>query len=153
MTLVYWRDDCKVNHSQMDREHHETLQILEDLYRSILVEQDNQKIQSKLDQLFSATLEHCEVEEVLMDIYNYPDRTIHIEEHESVLSQIFNVRLAFEQHYTSLSLDLIHELTTWINQHVCDYDLKMVRFIQQCQQNEELYIHHEAKAELLVNVM
>jgi hemerythrin len=138
MSLAYWRDDCKTNFPEVDQEHQELLVILEALYRAILLNQSTSSVQTELDHLFRCALIHCETEEALMTTYNYPDHSVHGEQHEELLSKIFNLRLKTEQSQETLTLDVVYELATWLGRHIWDYDLKLVQFIQQRQQDEAL---------------
>lgn len=135
MSLAYWRDACKVNHPQIDHEHHHLLSLLEALYRSVLLDHSENVIETSLDAVFIATMAHCETEETLMELFDYPERVSHTEQHEEVLGLIFNYRLTVEQGLRPLTLDDVHHLATWFTAHVWTYDLKMVQFIQQQQQH------------------
>ncbi|QQE64602.1 hypothetical protein GFS31_12830 [Leptolyngbya sp. BL0902] len=136
MALAYWRDECKINHPQIDYEHHHLLNLLERLYRLVLLGQPDNAIQNTLDTLFNALLEHCETEEALMEIFAYPDGNSHIEEHEEILAQIFNYRLTLEQGLRPLTIDDVHDLATWLTNHVCTTDLKMMQYVQHQQKND-----------------
>ncbi|MBD2426123.1 hemerythrin family protein [Phormidium sp. FACHB-1136] len=135
MSLAYWRDACKVNHPQIDDEHHYLLTLLEKLYQAILRDHDEDAIQTSLDAVFSAMIDHCETEEALMEVFAYPDRISHIEQHEEILVLIFNYRLTLEQGLRPLTLDDVHDLATWLTSHVWTHDLKMVQFVQQQQKH------------------
>ncbi len=136
MSLAYWRDSCKLNHPQIDQEHRYLLQLLEDLYRSVLLGYNEDRIQAALDTLFTVTLEHCETEEALMEVFGYPEQASHTEQHEELLELILNYRLTLEQGLRPLTLDDIHHLATWMTTHVSTYDLKMVQFVQHQQKHD-----------------
>ena len=136
MSLTYWRDDCKVNHPQIDQEHHYLLEILENLYHAVLQDHSEDLLQSFLDTLFGATLEHCEAEESLMEIFSYPDQYIHMKQHEEILGLILNYRLTLEQGLRPLTLDDVHDLATWLNRHIGTHDLKMVQYVQHRQKHD-----------------
>lgn len=133
MSLSYWRDDCKLNHPQIDREHRHILKLLEELYRSVLLDQREDVLQTLLDTLFTVTMEHCETEEALMAIFRYPEQLAHIEQHEILLDLILNYRLSLDQGGRPLTLDDVHNLATWLTGHVTAHDLKMVQYVKQQQ--------------------
>ncbi|MFH7245023.1 MAG: bacteriohemerythrin [Spirulina sp.] len=136
MSLAYWRDGCKLNHPQIDQEHGHLLQLLKNLYRSVLLDHDEDMIQAALDTLFRVTLEHCETEEALMEVFLYPEQASHTEQHEELLGLILNYRLTLEQGLRPLTLDDVHHLATWMTIHVSTYDLKMVQFVQHQQKHD-----------------
>ncbi len=136
MSLAYWQDDCKVNHPPIDQEHHHLLKLLEDLYRSVLWDHSEDILQALLDTLFRATLEHCETEESLMEVFGYPDQISHMEHHEEILALILNYCLTLEQGLRPLSLDDVHDLAACLNRHISTDDLKMVQFVQHQQKHD-----------------
>jgi hemerythrin-like metal-binding protein len=148
MSLAYWRDDCKLNHPQIDREHHRILKLLEELYRSVLLDHNKDELQTLLDNLFTVTMEHCETEEALMAIFRYPEQIVHIEQHEVLLDLILNYRLALEQGLRPLTLDDVHDLATWLTGHVAIYDLKMVQYVKQQQKHDETAISQTVNNDL-----
>lgn len=133
MALAYWRDECKVNHPQIDYEHHHLFQLLEGLYRSVLLDHDQVMIQGALDGLFSAMMEHCETEEALMEASGYPGRSEHIDQHEAILGIIFNHRLTLERGLSFLTLDDVYDMAIWFTSHVGNHDLRMMQYVQQQQ--------------------
>jgi hemerythrin len=56
----------------------------------------------------------------------------------AILNKVLNLRLRAEDREGALSLDMIHDLASWLNQHTWKYDLKLVQFIQQQKYREEL---------------
>lgn len=130
MALAYWRDNCKTSHPQIDDEHHEILIILKQLYQKVILKESDDVIRSTLDTLFTAFLDHSETEEALMRQYSYPEIRAHIDDHEVILSKVFNLRLQAERHGLNLNKDIAHDLANCINKHVWEYDLAMVQYIQ-----------------------
>lgn len=153
MALAYWREDCRVNHPHIDREHQYLLKLLEDLYRFVLLDQNTDLIQTTLDTLFGAMMDHCETEEALMDVFGYPDQTGHTDQHEDILGRIFNYRLTLEQSLRPLTLDDVYDLATWLTSHVRTHDLKMVQYIQHCQRHNGMGIHTGANPHLLATLV
>lgn len=152
MTLAYWRDGCKLNHPQIDREHHHLLQLLEELYRAVLLDHNEDLIQAALDTLFNVTMEHCETEEALMEVFRYPERSSHTDQHEELLGLILNYRLALEQGLRPLTLDDVHHLATWLTSHVSAYDLKMVQFVQHQQKHDGAAMTQEINHHLFATI-
>lgn len=130
MALVYWRDDCKTQHPVIDNEHQKILQILKTLYQDVVLNESSVVLRATLDQLFNFVLEHSETEEALMHQVLYPDLSEHIDQHEIVLSTIFNLRLKVERDEDCVTTDVVHELVNWFNRHTWDYDLRMVQYAQ-----------------------
>lgn len=137
MALAYWRDDCKTSHPQIDDEHQEILTILKQLYQDVILGESNDAMRSTLDTLFTVVLDHSEAEEALMQQYSYPEIRDHIDDHEVILSKVFNLRLRVEHHGLTLTKDIIHDLANCINKHTWNYDLAMVQYIQA---EDQLYI-------------
>lgn len=153
MALTYWRDDFKTHHPQIDSEHQEILNILNCLYQDILLSVSNTIIRITLDELFGCLLNHSETEESLMRQYDYPDIRSHIDDHEVILSKIFNLRLRVEFHELQATTELVHDIANCINVHNRTYDLNMIQYIQSQDQDSSYLVNIDELGDLTFESM
>ncbi|MFH7243461.1 MAG: bacteriohemerythrin [Spirulina sp.] len=130
MALAYWRDDVKTHHPQIDSKHEEILTLLRRLYQDIMLNESGTAIQSTLDALFVCVLDHSEIEELLMRQYEYPELRSHTDNHEVILSKIFNLRLRAESHDLEVTTEMVHGIAHCISVHHRTYDISMIQYIQ-----------------------
>ncbi len=151
MALTYWRDDFKTNHPQIDDEHQGTLTILKRLYQDITLNKSNAVIRATLDELFVCVLDHSETEEVLMRQYDYPDLRPHINDHEIILSSIFNLSLRVEFYDLGKSTEMVHDLVNYISIHSRTHDLNMTQYIRGQDNSFPYIVDADEPEDLVIN--
>ena len=143
MALAYWRDDFKTHHPQIDSKHGEILNLLRRLYQDIMLNESGTAIQSSLDTLFVCLLDHAEAEEVLMRQYEYPEIRSHIDDHEVILSKMFNLRLGAESKDLKVTTEMVHGIAHSISVHNRTYDVSMIQYIQRQDKSLPHVIHSD----------
>lgn len=82
-----------------------------------------------LEALFGSTRVHTFTENLLMRLYEYPDREHHIEEHEVLDAMALEIWDAYKLGDKELSLRKLTKFTNFLNKHIDDEDERLSRYL------------------------
>jgi hemerythrin len=77
MSLIQWKDDYSVNVKEIDAQHQQLVNMVNELHAAMREGKANQVLQDLLKKLIDNTGYHFSTEEKLMQTYNYPGYIYH----------------------------------------------------------------------------
>jgi len=125
---IKWKNEYTLGIKTIDMQHKKFVSILSNLNDSL------HKLEPKaLDEAISKLKEyskyHIEAENKLFEKLDYPDKKIHIEEHEKFLKYIDDLKDKLSKsNNIQTSIDLIDYLEDWMISHEQNMDKKYVPF-------------------------
>jgi hemerythrin len=113
-----WSKKLELGHDDLDREHHLQIALVSGLTSAI--DQGRPMMARRLlEQLVGYTKAHFSGEELLMELAGYQQLDAHRREHQSILSQLEEIRYLQDRGEhglaSSMSVDLLNGLTSHIS--------------------------------------
>lgn len=120
MELMTWVEDYRVNIAEVDEQHQQLIQMLNDLHDSLSAERE--VIGVKLNGLVQFVLNHFATEERLMTENNYPDYAQHKENHDKLVEQVASLQGKFNAGEADLTEEVTAFVCDWLQHHIPGVD-------------------------------
>ena len=129
MTTLNWSEEFHVNVEEIDEQHKEMADLVEELHLAVENGADPETLKHILRSLIDHTKSHFSSEEALMDQYAYPKARIHKAEHESLMKQLEIVQQALVGGRIPAFCKNVDISTDWMMVHVTNSDAELGKFI------------------------
>lgn len=130
MISVTWNDDLRVGVSLFDDEHHEMMDLLNEMRMKISEGDSEIEITEAFKAFVECGVTHFAHEEELMDEWEYPERNEHKIEHDDLLRKVHEIYEQYEDGKKAYSLELVRYLYDWMILHLKKTDRKYVAFFE-----------------------
>ncbi len=124
MSMINWSDKYSVNVSEMDNQHKELVNILNELYDAMMAGKSNAVLSPVIAKLINYTRKHFAAEELFMQKYAYPAYESHKREHAAFIMKVQEFQTNFNAGKITLSLDISNFLKNWLVNHISIEDKK-----------------------------
>ncbi len=124
MALVEWNDSYLVNIKNIDNQHKQLFDLLNQLHDSMMMGQGQEGMGIVLNSLVSYTASHFSEEERLFKLYDYPDYERHVKEHEEFVQQVLDFQNKFTSGNAPMTIKILSFLRDWIQNHINGNDKK-----------------------------
>ena len=128
MSLIQWKDDYSVNVKEIDAQHQQLVNMVNQLHAAMREGKANQVLQDLLKKLIDYTGYHFSTEEKLMQTYNYPGYIYHKKEHDDLTKKVLEFQQKYQQNSTGLGVQMMEFLKSWLVDHIQGTDKKYSRF-------------------------
>ena len=115
--LITWDNKLSVDIQEIDEQHKLLVSLVNQLYESIVRNDEEEVIHSILNQLVQYTVIHFAVEESLMRIFHYPQYETHKSHHEDLTRQVYEIQERIQKG-EKVSMDLLNFLRKWLTNHI-----------------------------------
>ena len=129
MGLITWNNDLALNISEIDDQHKQLVNIINELFDAMMDGRGFEIINDILNKLLEYTDYHFATEEKYFDQFQYIESEKHKEEHRYYVEQVNEFKKAFDEGKTIregsdnvLSIDLWKLLERWLNDHLKNSD-------------------------------
>lgn len=131
--MITWRDTYNVGVKQIDDQHQELVQRLNEFMEACTNQKGKEKIQETLGFLKAYTVEHFRDEEKLMSSVKYPELPAHKKEHDDFVRVIDDLLEQVNAQGISIltTIKLNRTLVDWLINHIQRNDGKVGEFIRQ----------------------
>lgn len=131
MAYLDWKDSLSVGIKEIDDEHRELVNMVNDLHSAMSTGKGKDALGGVLDRLINYTVSHFAHEEELMRKYSYPDSFKHTNEHRQLTKTAVDVQTKFKSGQTiGLSIEVMDFLRNWLTTHIQDVDTRFGAFLQ-----------------------
>jgi hemerythrin len=131
MPLITWDDSIALNIGEIDSQHKQLVNIINDLFDAMMIVRSSEVIGDILNRLIDYTKYHFTTEEMYFDQFGYSESEEHKEEHKYFLEQVAVFKKAFDEGKTKLddsdaplAVDLFKFLKNWLVNHIQVSDKK-----------------------------
>lgn len=131
MTLVEWQDDFKIGIDEIDFEHQELIEIINELYHEAKKEDSATAVMDFLGEIFEKISAHFALEEKVMRELDYDRYEDHKEDHESLLDSIRDIMDEYMDASTMDDEYLGSLLRYWFVNHFATRDARLHSFLHQ----------------------
>ncbi|MCC6587944.1 MAG: hemerythrin family protein [Bryobacterales bacterium] len=128
--LVKWSELYSVGIQHIDEEHKKLLDLLNELWRSMMEGKGRDHIGRTLEGLIQYTLTHFETEEVLMREHAYPGYEAHRQQHEKLTAQVRTMQAQYLGGHGTSARELMLFMQGWIVRHIVASDKKYAPYLQ-----------------------
>ena len=129
MSLFKWSDELSVGIKEIDDEHKQLINYLNQLHDSMKKGEANTVMKPILDNLVKYTVGHFAHEEKFFKMHNYPKALEHIKEHENFKKEVGEFMKDFESGKRTLSGSVLTFLSEWVTNHIKKQDKAYTQFL------------------------
>jgi len=126
-----WKKDFEVGLHDIDEQHKELFNIINNLMESINSGRGRQEIEKVLKFLQDYVVDHFKKEEGYMKKFNYPGYANHKDQHDLFIANYNSINRFFEAWGASDGLvDMINRwVSNWLSDHILKVDKELGNFI------------------------
>lgn len=128
MAYIEWFDQLATGLEEVDAQHRQLLNLLNELYESLKKGSTKVVLNEILNELVNYSLYHFTTEEELMATYNYPFYDEHKKVHENFKTVIKDF-IDKELTQKGVTIDLLLFLKDWLVKHILIMDKKMGKYL------------------------
>jgi hemerythrin-like metal-binding protein len=130
MTLIEWRKDFETGVPDVDHEHKELVDLLNELHDQIVTEADADTVGAFLGEVFARISAHFALEETIMRKHGYDEYAEHKHDHEALLDQIRDIMDDHEAgNYTGYADALSGAVRDWFVNHFKTRDARLHKML------------------------
>lgn len=130
MGLITWKPSLETGHTKIDAQHQALVEAFNTLHSAMKQGKGKEELSRTLAFLKSYTVEHFQMEEELMDRYDYPGVAEHKGIHGSLVSQVAELCLRFDAGKTALTLPVMDFLEGWLVEHIQGEDVRLAQYLK-----------------------
>lgn len=128
MSLIEWRKEFETGIADVDHEHRELVQLINDLHAEIDKGGTHESVAAFLGEVFARIAAHFALEESIMRKHRYDEYAEHKAEHEQLLDEIRNIMDQNERGYFgNASEALATAVRDWFVNHFKTRDARLHR--------------------------
>lgn len=122
--LIEWNQGFSVGVTEMDNQHKQLVNLLNDLYSAMQSKKSSEIIGNVLNKLISYTKTHFTSEEEFMKKHSYPGLANQIKEHAAFVDKALKFKSDYDAGKTSMSVSITSFLKDWLVNHISVSDKK-----------------------------
>ena len=123
-----WFDEFSVGVKQFDDDHKVLVGYINDIYRGVKSNKDNQYLLDILEKLAEFTVTHFAREEETMRTHGYPGLDDQHEEHERMVAKILDLKKEFSSGEFTVGIDMLAFAKSWLVEHILGTDMQYKDF-------------------------
>ena len=129
MPILEWDDDFSVHRQEFDDHHKYLLKLLNKTYDGFICGTDESELLQILEEMLKYAEYHFSAEEQWMEQHDYPRLDKHRGEHKYFVGRVGDLHREFIQGHSSLSLEVLTFLKSWLSTHILGSDDDYGRFL------------------------
>lgn len=129
MVLFAWDAKYSVGVRELDAQHKQLVDMLNELYEAMQSQQGNAILGAIINKLVSYTRTHFTTEERYMSQYGYPDLAAQKREHAMFTDKVMAFKNDFDSGRVSITVSVTSFLKTWLMEHISGSDKKYGPFL------------------------
>jgi hemerythrin-like metal-binding protein len=128
MALIGWRKEFETGIPDVDHEHMELVQLINELHDRLGEKTDPETVEEFLGEVFAKISAHFALEETVMRKYNYDEYEAHKAEHEKLLDEIRDIMDDYAAgKFTDYEERLATRVRDWFVNHFKTKDARLHR--------------------------
>lgn len=120
----------RIGEKSIDSEHDLQMQMLDSLSESIEKGGDFSPTKYILEQFIEFSDMHFLSEQLVMRLHSYPGYEPHLEQHTQLMKKVREIRDSVVRGEKKPSIQMIHELRTWLLSHIATEDVAFGEFLR-----------------------
>ena len=127
MSLINWKEDFSVGVAEVDHEHRELIEEINELHAVMQKGADHETVLKSLGEIYAQIAAHFALEEKMMRNTRYPSLAEHKQDHETLLDDLRDIMDEVEDDGTFDEAELARDLERWFSDHFRVHDAKLHR--------------------------
>lgn len=125
MSLITWKDQFSLGIDQVDFEHREMIELINELDASMTRNESHARVVDTLGEIYARIAAHFALEEKIMRDSRYDGYAVHKQDHELLLDGLLDVidSVDAEGRYDRAALS--EELDKWFSDHFRTHDARL----------------------------
>jgi len=128
-SLIDWTDIMSVQNAEMDADHKHLVDLINELYEAMWMEQAQPVIQKCLDSLKQYVRYHFQGEEELMAKSSFPGLKEHQAEHRKFILNLAEMEKLWQEGDVGVLEPLMDMLQGWLVDHIMKVDMRYSDFL------------------------
>lgn len=124
MALFTWKDEYSVNIREIDDQHKQLVNMVNELHEAMMQQRAKDVLGSILNKLVSYCASHFATEERLMQTHGYPDFTDHKAKHDKMTAKVLALQSDLKAGKMNLTIEVSQFLKDWLDKHILGTDKK-----------------------------
>ncbi len=130
MALIEWKKDFETGVEDVDHEHQELVELINELHGKLETDADQDTVADFLGEVFARISAHFALEETVMRKHAYDEYTAHKEDHEALLDDIRDIMDAQAAgEYTDYANALSEAVRDWFVNHFKTKDARLHKML------------------------
>ena len=130
MTLIEWRSEFETGVADVDHEHRELVDLINELHAKLGSGASRETISAFLGEVFARISAHFALEESVMRKHHYDEYAAHKSDHEKLLDDIRDIMDAHEAGVFDDATELLAaRLKSWFEVHFRTHDARFGRIL------------------------
>lgn len=125
MKLIKWKNEYAIGVPEVDTDHRELIDLVNDLYNQLQSGRYNVNMNDFLGELYAIMKRHFAREEDVMNMHRYPQFEVHKADHERMLDDINNIMYDYQDGLLQNDDILAEMLEHWFSEHFATHDAKL----------------------------
>jgi len=130
MDEIIWEESFSVGIKDLDEQHKQIIKMINTLINNKDAKVDSETISDVLTDLTKYAEHHFEKEEQYMKNYNYPEYSIHREQHKTFKLQVVTFCIETMAEKETIPDEVLSYLKSWLINHILETDMKYKTFFQ-----------------------
>ncbi len=131
MPHIIWEEKYSVNIKMIDEQHKRLFEIFGNIFDRMGKKDDREALGVDVWELARYATGHFDAEELLLSEYYFPGYEQHKKEHEVFRSKVAIFQRDLEKDKTTLSIDIVHFLMSWLSHHILTVDKEYSAFLNE----------------------
>ena len=129
VTLVDWKDDFRTGVDEVDFEHRELVELINESYAEARRSGSSDDLMDFLGEIYEKISAHFALEEKVMLVRHYSAYTEHKEDHEALLDSILDIMDSFVEVEDFDEVQFGESLKNWFVRHFSTHDAQLHKMI------------------------
>lgn len=125
MSLLEWRGEYSVGVPDVDHEHREMIELINEVHQQLQDPQSDTDVMGFLGEIFARISAHFALEERIMRDANYQEYADHKENHELLLDELRDLMDDYEKKGRLSEIILSRTLSDWFAIHFRTFDARL----------------------------
>lgn len=130
MALIEWRDEFSVGVPDVDLEHRQLIDLINDLHAALGKEEALTTVLDFLAEINAHIAAHFALEEKIMRERHYDRYADHKRDHERLLDEIRDIMDDYEENALFSDAELAERLENWFSEHFRTHDARLHRHLE-----------------------
>ena len=124
MALLTWQDKYSVGIKQIDDQHKQLINMINELNDAMLAGKGKDALMPVLTKLANYCVSHFAVEEKLFDTHGYPETADHKDKHNKMTAKVKALIGEVQSGKSTISIEVMNFLKNWLDKHIMETDKK-----------------------------
>lgn len=129
MPLIKWLPAHSVGIEEMDKQHQELINLINQLHAAMTTGQGSDAVGDTLSRIIDYTKTHFASEEALMQSFRFPQIASHKSEHQKLTEQVLDLERRFQLGQPLSAHEVLQFLREWLPEHIQGSDRKYGNYI------------------------